>query len=120
MSAPFLLFPWLFLFLTATCFSKINVPYSHTAETHHLLSLFDSEMLGLELTAKISGEVVSKGHHWKRRVFQDSGFSTVCKIVVCFRMQGPDPVALGVTLLASVGLLRDRDCRLRFCRVFDK
>lgn len=100
------------------------MPYSHTAETHHLLSLFDSEMLGLELTAKLSGqisdEVVSKGHHWKGRIFQDSGFSIVCKIVVCSRMQGPDPVALGVTLPASVGLLRDRDCRLRFCRVFDK
>lgn len=117
-------------FLKMSLFSEINIPYSHTAERQIIFSISacNSEMLRLEVIAKLSGQIssegLSKGHHWNLRMFQDSGFSIACKVIVCllvcYQMQRPDPVALRMTLLASVGLLRDRDCRIRFSRMFDK
>lgn len=113
-----------------SCFSEINIPYSHTAERQIVFSIStcNSEMLRLEVIAKLSGQIssegVSKGHYWKLGIFQDSGFSILCKIavcwLVCYQMQRPDSVVLRMTLLASVGLLRDRDCRISFSRMFDK
>ena len=95
-SAPFLL---LFLycfpsssnmcpFLRMSCFSEMNIPHCHTVERQMIFSIStcNSEMLRLEVIAKFSGrfrsEGLSKGHHWKLRIFQDTGFSIVCKIVV--------------------------------------
>lgn len=101
-----------------SCFSEINIPYPYTAERQFIFSVSacNSEMLRLEVIAKLSGQFssggLSKGHHWKLRIFQDSGFSIVCKIVVCFLVcllsnVKADPVALRMTLLASIQLLRD-------------
>lgn len=85
-------------------------------------------MLRLEVIAKLSGQIsrggLFKGHCWKLAIFKDTSFSIVCKIavflLVCYQMQRPNPVTLRMTLVVSVGLLCDRDCRVIFSRMSDK